>query len=123
MILLTRDGDVALNAGPALPGSAALAHHRLADGSGAAAGHRLEPAAQLPDEPPVRADTSCAFAALPVNLRFVAKHVLWYVPFLGQDMAMTGMIFINRSRHTEAVKHLVLAGERIRQDANLVAFP
>ncbi len=68
-------------------------------------------------------DTSCAFAALPVNLRFEAKHVLQYVPFLGQDMAMTGMIFINRSRHTEAVKHLVLAGERIRQDANLLAFP
>lgn len=68
-------------------------------------------------------DIPCAFAALPVNLRFVAKHVLRYVPFLGQYMAMTGMIFINRSRHTEAVKSLAQAGERIREGSSILAFP
>ncbi len=68
-------------------------------------------------------DIPCAFAALPVNLRFVAKHVLRYVPFLGQYMAMTGMVFINRSRRAEAMKSLALAGERIRAGANILAFP
>jgi 1-acyl-sn-glycerol-3-phosphate acyltransferase len=68
-------------------------------------------------------DIPCAFAALPVNLRFVAKHVLRYVPFLGQYMALTGMIFVNRSRHEEAVRSMALAGERIREGASILAFP
>ena len=49
-------------------------------------------------------DIPCAFAALPVNLRFIAKHVLKYVPFLGWYMAATGMIFINRSHRREALR-------------------
>ncbi|WNG15152.1 lysophospholipid acyltransferase family protein [Cystobacter fuscus] len=68
-------------------------------------------------------DIPCAFAALPVNLRFIAKHVLKYVPFLGWYMAMTGMIFINRSNHREAVRSLALAGERIRAGKSILAFP
>lgn len=68
-------------------------------------------------------DIPCAFAALPVNIRFIAKHVLKYVPFLGQYMAMTGMIFINRSNHREAVRSLARAGERIRAGKTILAFP
>jgi len=68
-------------------------------------------------------DIPCAFAALPVNLRFVAKHVLRYVPFLGQYMSMTGMIFVDRSRHTQALASLKKAGERIREGASILAFP
>ncbi|MFP2905034.1 lysophospholipid acyltransferase family protein [Pyxidicoccus sp. 3LFB2] len=123
MTLLTRDGDVALMLARRFW---ALMHWRVT-------GSRMtvEP---LPDidwsRPHIflmnhqsALDIPCVFAALPVNLRFVAKHVLRYVPFLGQYMAMTGMIFINRSRRTEAVKSLALAGERIRQGANILAFP
>ncbi|HYH96007.1 lysophospholipid acyltransferase family protein [Hyalangium sp.] len=68
-------------------------------------------------------DIPCAFAALPVNIRFVAKHVLKYVPFLGWYMAMTGMIFINRSNHRKAVSSLERAGERIRSGKSILAFP
>jgi len=68
-------------------------------------------------------DIPCAFAALPVNIRFLAKHVLKYVPFLGWYMAMTGMIFVNRSNHREAVKSLRRAGERIRSGKSILAFP
>ncbi|MDY7229238.1 lysophospholipid acyltransferase family protein [Hyalangium rubrum] len=68
-------------------------------------------------------DIPCAFAALPVNLRFIAKHVLKYVPFLGWYMAMTGMIFINRSDRREAVRSLARAGERIRSGKSILAFP
>jgi 1-acyl-sn-glycerol-3-phosphate acyltransferase len=68
-------------------------------------------------------DIPCAFAALPVNIRFIAKHVLKYVPFLGWYMAATGMIFINRSNLREAVRSLRLAGERIRAGSNILVFP
>ncbi|MCP3101943.1 1-acyl-sn-glycerol-3-phosphate acyltransferase [Myxococcus sp. K15C18031901] len=68
-------------------------------------------------------DIPCAFAALPVNLRFVAKHVLRYVPFLGQYMSMTGMIFVDRSRHSAALASLRQAGGRIREGASILAFP
>jgi 1-acyl-sn-glycerol-3-phosphate acyltransferase len=68
-------------------------------------------------------DIPCAFAALPVNIRFVAKHVLKYVPFLGWYMMMTGMIFIDRSNPRKAVKSMALAGEHIRSGKSILAFP
>jgi len=68
-------------------------------------------------------DIPVAFAALPSNLRFVAKHSLLYVPFLGWYMWITGMIFVNRSHRARAVASLRRAGERIRAGANILAFP
>ncbi|MBF5043712.1 1-acyl-sn-glycerol-3-phosphate acyltransferase [Aggregicoccus sp. 17bor-14] len=68
-------------------------------------------------------DIPCAFAAIPANIRFVAKHTLKYVPFLGWYMALTGMIFVNRSDRRKAMASLTLAGERIRAGANILAFP
>jgi 1-acyl-sn-glycerol-3-phosphate acyltransferase len=68
-------------------------------------------------------DIPAAFAVLPANLRFIAKHTLSYVPFLGWYMWMTGMIFVNRSDRAKAVSSLRKAGERIRAGANILAFP
>ncbi|WP_050791914.1 lysophospholipid acyltransferase family protein [Stigmatella aurantiaca] len=68
-------------------------------------------------------DIPCAFAALPVNIRFIAKHVLQYVPFLGWYMTMTGMIFVNRTHRRKAVQSLKQAGERIRAGKSILAFP
>jgi 1-acyl-sn-glycerol-3-phosphate acyltransferase len=68
-------------------------------------------------------DVPAAFAALPANLRFVAKHSLLYVPFLGWYMWITGMIFVNRSSRSRAVASLRRAGERIRRGANILVFP
>jgi 1-acyl-sn-glycerol-3-phosphate acyltransferase len=68
-------------------------------------------------------DIPVAFAVLPTNIRFIAKHVLKYVPFLGWYMAMTGMIFINRSNHREAIRSLARAGEHIRSGKSVLAFP
>jgi 1-acyl-sn-glycerol-3-phosphate acyltransferase len=68
-------------------------------------------------------DIPCAFAVIPANIRFVAKHTLKYVPFLGWYMALTGMIFVNRSDRRKAMRGLALAGERIRAGANILAFP
>ena len=68
-------------------------------------------------------DIPVAFAVIPVNIRFIAKHVLKWIPFLGWYMTMTGMIFINRSNRREAMRGLKLAGERIRAGSNILAFP
>lgn len=68
-------------------------------------------------------DIPCAFAAIPVNLRFVAKDILKFVPFLGWYMAMTGMIFIDRSNRAKAMKSLERAGQRIREGSNILAYP
>src|SRR5206468_1178744 len=59
----------------------------------------------------------------PSNLRFVAKRILKYVPFLGWYMWLTGMIFVNRSNKTQAVRSLRSAGDRIRAGASMIAFP
>ncbi len=68
-------------------------------------------------------DICCAFAAIPSNLRFVAKKALAYVPFLGWYMQATKMIFIDRSNHQEAIRSLQLAGERIRAGSNILVYP
>jgi len=68
-------------------------------------------------------DICAAFVAIPVNIRFVAKQVLKYVPFLGWYMWATGMIFVDRSNRERAVRSLALAGERIRGGANILAYP
>jgi 1-acyl-sn-glycerol-3-phosphate acyltransferase len=68
-------------------------------------------------------DIPCAFAAIPSNLRFVAKHSLKYVPFLGWYMWLTGMVFVNRGKREQAFASLRKAGERIRDGATILAFP
>ncbi|MCY1075245.1 lysophospholipid acyltransferase family protein [Archangium lansingense] len=68
-------------------------------------------------------DIPVAFAVIPVNIRFIAKHALKWIPFLGWYMAGTGMIFLNRSNRREAMRSLKLAGERIRAGSNILAFP
>lgn len=68
-------------------------------------------------------DIPVAFAVIPVNIRFIAKHVLKWIPFLGWYMTGTGMIFINRSNRRAAMRGLKLAGERIRAGSNILAFP
>ncbi|MBL8917263.1 MAG: 1-acyl-sn-glycerol-3-phosphate acyltransferase [Myxococcaceae bacterium] len=68
-------------------------------------------------------DIPALFAALPVAFRFVAKHQLQYVPFLGWYMTMAKFVFIDRSNHTKAVKSLQVAAERIRSGVSIAMFP
>lgn len=68
-------------------------------------------------------DIVAAFLVLPVNLRFVAKHVLKYVPFLGWYMWATGMIFVHRNRRGSSMGSLREAGARVRAGANVLVFP
>lgn len=68
-------------------------------------------------------DIPAAFYALPVNIRFVAKEQLKWVPFIGWYVWLTGMVFVDRSNRHKAVASLARAGERIRRGATILAFP
>jgi 1-acyl-sn-glycerol-3-phosphate acyltransferase len=68
-------------------------------------------------------DIPAAFAVLPVDLRFIAKHTLRKVPFLGWYMSWTGMVFVDRSNSTQAVSSLGAAAERLRGGISLLAYP
>ena len=68
-------------------------------------------------------DIPAAFAVLPVDLRFIAKHTLRKVPFLGWYMSWTGMVFVDRSNSTQAVNSLTAAAERLRGGISLLAYP
>ena len=68
-------------------------------------------------------DIPFAFAAIPANLQFIAKHSLKYVPFLGWYMWATGMVFVKRSDRSRSMKSISEAGARIRAGTNILAFP
>ena len=68
-------------------------------------------------------DIPLVMASIPVNLRFIAKSSLRWVPFLGWYMAATGMCFIDRRRHADALKSLDRAVRRLGRGESLFAFP
>lgn len=68
-------------------------------------------------------DIPAAFAVLPVDLRFIAKHTLRKVPLLGWYMAWTGMVFVDRANSTQAVGSLSAAADRVRGGISLLAYP
>lgn len=68
-------------------------------------------------------DIVVAFIVLPSPVRFIAKKVLAWVPFLGWYMWATGMIFVDRRKHDEAVRSLDRACVRIREGASILAYP
>ncbi|MEO0814337.1 MAG: lysophospholipid acyltransferase family protein, partial [Myxococcota bacterium] len=68
------------------------------------------------------ADIPVSFIAIPVNLRFIAKAILRYVPWLGTYMLMTGMIFVDRGNRRKAMSSMQKAARRIREGCNIIAY-
>lgn len=60
---------------------------------------------------------------LPVTTRFVAKRSLFWLPVLGQAMAVAGFIPIDRKDRRRAIRTLQAAEEPIRRGASLILFP
>jgi 1-acyl-sn-glycerol-3-phosphate acyltransferase len=67
-------------------------------------------------------DIVVAFIVVPVNLRFVAKNVLKYVPFLGWYMWATGMIFVETGSRRR-VGSLLSAAARLEGGASVLIYP
>lgn len=68
-------------------------------------------------------DIAVVYAAIPINMRFVLKRELAKVPFIGWYAWGMGMIFVDRGNTAKAVDSLKRAAVRVRNGANVVAFP
>src|SRR5262249_28597583 len=65
-------------------------------------------------------DIPALFTALPLNLRFVAKKKLQYVPVLGWYMTLAKFVFIDRSRSPMAITSLDAAAHLIRSGVSII---
>ena len=72
---------------------------------------------------PSAMDIPILFVSLPVQFRFLAKRVLFHVPFLGWHLRRSGHIPVDRGRPREALKGFDQAAKRIREGRPVVVFP
>lgn len=68
-------------------------------------------------------DIAALFRALPVPLRFVVKHELSAMPFVGWYVAAMGMVPIDRGASHRAVASMRRATEILREGHSVVCFP
>jgi 1-acyl-sn-glycerol-3-phosphate acyltransferase len=69
-------------------------------------------------------DIPVLFVALAVDLRFIAKEQLRWVPLIGWYIQMAGHILIDRSNRARAIASLDRAAEEIgRRRISLIVFP
>ncbi|HVE81618.1 MAG TPA: lysophospholipid acyltransferase family protein [Myxococcales bacterium] len=68
------------------------------------------------------ADIPVLFMAIPVNLRFVAKKQLAWVPLLGWYMVAAGYIFVDRGNRSKAIASLERAARKIRRGISLIMY-
>jgi 1-acyl-sn-glycerol-3-phosphate acyltransferase len=68
-------------------------------------------------------DIPVLLAAIPVQVRFLAKKSLFGVPFLGWAMIAMGFIPVDRQNRREAVKSFEEAAQRIRTGRSVLIFP
>lgn len=61
--------------------------------------------------------------ALPVDLRFIFKKSILYIPLVGLAIFLMGMIPIDRARRSKARESLKKAGDRIRNGSHVLIFP
>lgn len=68
-------------------------------------------------------DIPVLFAALDVNIYFIAKEELKKMPFIGWYMTAVGMIFIDRSDRRKSLLSLKKAASIIDGGKNVIMFP
>ena len=68
-------------------------------------------------------DIPALLAAIPVQVRFLAKKSLFKVPFLGWAIAAMGFIPVDRENRREAVRSFEEAAARIRRGRSVLIFP
>jgi 1-acyl-sn-glycerol-3-phosphate acyltransferase len=60
---------------------------------------------------------------LPVTTRFVSKRSIFWIPVLGQAMALAGFIAIDRKDRASAIRSLGRAADKVRDGASVILFP
>jgi len=62
-------------------------------------------------------------AAIPLDLRFMYKHTLSYIPIVGWGMVLSGMIPVRRGSKGAAMNSLRKAANQIKKGTPLIIFP
>jgi 1-acyl-sn-glycerol-3-phosphate acyltransferase len=68
-------------------------------------------------------DIPALLVALPVNVRFVAKKQLRWVPIVGWYLQLAGHIIVDRSNTRAAIASLDEAAKKIRSGISILVFP
>jgi 1-acyl-sn-glycerol-3-phosphate acyltransferase len=68
-------------------------------------------------------DIPVLMVALPVNVRFVAKKQLQWIPIVGLYLHLAGHILIDRSNTRSAIASLEAAARKIRSGISIIVFP
>jgi 1-acyl-sn-glycerol-3-phosphate acyltransferase len=68
-------------------------------------------------------DIPALLAAVPVQVRFLAKKVLFAIPFFGWAIRAMGFIPVDRKNRSTAVRSFDEAAERIRRGRSVLLFP
>lgn len=68
-------------------------------------------------------DILVAWLITPTPVRFIAKHILRYVPVVGWIMIIFGMVSIDRSNAHDAARALKKAARVLKNGTSLCAFP
>jgi 1-acyl-sn-glycerol-3-phosphate acyltransferase len=68
-------------------------------------------------------DIPVAFAFIPMNIRFVFKKILYWVPFLGWFVWRTKMVPVDRKNPQQAYGSLSTGVRRIRDGVSIIAYP
>ncbi len=68
-------------------------------------------------------DIACLCRSVPVNLHFIGKKELIWMPVVGWYMFIAGHIFIDRSNKRKAVESLKKAALKIKNGKSVVMYP
>jgi 1-acyl-sn-glycerol-3-phosphate acyltransferase len=68
-------------------------------------------------------DIPALLAAIPTQVRFLAKKSLFSIPFFGWAIASMGFIPVDRKNRREAIKSFEQAADRIRHGRPVLVFP
>jgi len=68
------------------------------------------------------ADIPALFMALPVNVRYVAKKQLAYIPVFGWYLWLARYPLVDRGNRTKAIASLEKAGKQIRDGVSIIAY-
>jgi 1-acyl-sn-glycerol-3-phosphate acyltransferase len=68
-------------------------------------------------------DIPIAFAFIPINIRFVFKKILYWVPFLGWFVWRTKMVPVDRKKPQQAYGSLSAGVRRLGEGISIIAYP
>jgi 1-acyl-sn-glycerol-3-phosphate acyltransferase len=68
-------------------------------------------------------DIPVAFAFIPLNIRFIFKKILYWVPFLGWFVWRTKMVPVDRKNAAQAYGSLSTGVRRVKSGISIIAYP